>query len=88
MPLGDDILLLKRGLKAERKFLAEFQPWLQRNNSETSRSDNWKAVDFRVSNTGAGVELKTDFYERPVIMYLERWTTESRDDPAGPWKAR
>jgi hypothetical protein len=88
LPLPDTHPDLVRGHKAESQFLEAYSPWLERSNSETSESENCADVDFRIRETGAGIELKTDFYERPVNMYLERWTTERRVDATGPWKAR
>lgn len=58
-------------------------------NGELERLDGRKS-DFRVRETGAGLELKSDFYEmaKTQNFFFERYSDKDKQSPGGPFQAQ
>jgi hypothetical protein len=56
----------------------------------TLSKEDGRARDFSCALTGAGVELKTDFYNMDAtpFFFMERFSNREKQSPGGPYQAQ
>lgn len=67
------------GLRAEKKILARFKPWLQ--DAPPGKKYDLETID------GFGVEVKADRYKSSKNIFLEKFYDVDKRKIGGPWRA-